>query len=31
MYQKLIGEAKTLSIPVLNQNRFLALVGYYQR
>ncbi len=30
-YQDLIASAKTLSIPVLNQNRFLALVGYYQR
>lgn len=30
-YQKLISDAKSLSIPVLNQNRFLALVGYYQR
>jgi hypothetical protein len=32
-YQELIGEARssTLNIPVLNQNRFLALVGYYDR
>ena len=30
-YQDLIAAAKTLSIPILNQNRFLALVGYYQR
>jgi hypothetical protein len=30
-YQTLIGEARSLSIPILNQNRFLALVGYYQR
>lgn len=30
-YQDLIAEAKALSIPILNQNRFLALVGYYQR
>ncbi len=32
-YQELIGEArsKSLNIPVLNQNRFLALVGYYDR
>ncbi len=30
-YQELVGEAKALSIPILNQNRFLALVGYYQR
>jgi len=30
-YQNLIVEAKALSIPILNQNRFLALVGYYRR
>lgn len=30
-YQELISEAKALSIPILNQNRFLALVGYYHR
>ncbi len=30
-YQTLITQAKALSIPILNQNRFLALVGYYQR
>ena len=30
-YQGLISEAKALSIPILNQNRFLVLVGYYQR
>lgn len=30
-YQGLIGEAKALSIPILNQNRFLSLVGYYRR
>ncbi len=30
-YQSLIEEAKSLSIPILNQNRFLMLVGYYQR
>jgi hypothetical protein len=32
-YQQLIGEARSssLNIPVLNQNRFLALVGYYDR
>jgi hypothetical protein len=30
-YQNLLGEANGLHIPVLNQNRFLALVGYYQR
>ena len=30
-YQQLVGEARTLSIPILNQNRFLALIGYYER
>ena len=30
-YRSLVAEAKSLSIPVLNQNRFLSLVGYYQR
>ena len=30
-YQELVAEARTLSIPVLNQNRFLVLVGYYER
>jgi hypothetical protein len=30
-YQALLGEARGLRIPILNQNRFLALVGYYQR
>ena len=25
------GEAEQLSVPILNQNRFLALVGYYER
>lgn len=30
-YQQIIGEARSLSVPVLNQNRFLALVGHYQR
>ncbi len=30
-YQTLIGQARELSIPILNQNRFLNLVGYYQR
>ena len=29
-YSRLVSEAKALSIPVLNQNRFLSLVGYYQ-
>jgi len=30
-YQALLGDAKTLGIPILNQNRFLDLVGYYVR
>lgn len=30
-YQNLLVEARRLSIPVLNQNRFLVMVGYYQR
>ena len=30
-YQNLMVQAKKLSIPVLNQNRFLTMVGYYQR
>ncbi len=30
-YQNLKAEAVALGIPVLNQNRFLPLVGYYQR
>lgn len=30
-YQDRITEAKELGIPVLNQNRFLDLVGYFQR
>jgi hypothetical protein len=30
-YQQLIGDARQLRIPILNQNRFLALVGFYQR
>jgi len=30
-YESLISEAKALSIPILNQNRFLSLIGYYQR
>ncbi|MCE9589274.1 MAG: hypothetical protein K8S99_01980 [Planctomycetes bacterium] len=30
-WQGLLNQAKALSIPVLNQNRFLTLVGYYQR
>lgn len=31
IYQKLVDEAKSLRIPILNQNRFLDLIGYYQR
>jgi hypothetical protein len=30
-YQQLVGEARSLDIPVLNQNRFLALMGLYDR
>ncbi len=30
-YQGLIKEARELSIPILNQNRFLSMVGYYRR
>jgi len=30
-YQQLVGEARSLDIPILNQNRFLALVGHYDR
>lgn len=30
-YQSLITRAQSLDIPVLNQNRLLMLVGYYQR
>ena len=31
-YIQLLNEAKTLTVPVINQNRFLALIGYiYQR
>ncbi|MDX1681715.1 MAG: BRCT domain-containing protein [Phycisphaeraceae bacterium] len=30
-YQELLKQAQQLSVPVLNQNRFLALIGYYQR
>ena len=30
-YQQLLGQARELKIPVLNQNRFLALMGYYER
>jgi len=30
-YNRLANQARELSVPVLNQNRFLALVGYYRR
>ena len=30
-YNALVSEARALGIPVLNQNRFLSLVGYYER
>ncbi len=30
-YQLLLDDAKLLRIPVLNQNRFIDLVGYYER
>ncbi len=30
-YQNLIAEARRNNVPILNQNRFLALLGYYQR
>jgi hypothetical protein len=30
-YQNLIGRANEMKIPVLNQTRFLVLVGYFQR
>jgi hypothetical protein len=30
-YNQLILEAKELSIPILNQNRFLTMTGYYRR
>ncbi|MEX0744139.1 MAG: hypothetical protein WD118_00945 [Phycisphaeraceae bacterium] len=30
-YQELMATAAELDIPVLNQNRFLTLVGYYER
>lgn len=31
IYHGLVKEAQSLSIPILNQNRFLAMTGYYQR
>lgn len=30
-YAELSGQAADLSIPILNQNRFLTLIGYYQQ
>ncbi|MFI4859162.1 MAG: hypothetical protein ACIAXF_00630 [Phycisphaerales bacterium JB063] len=30
-YQALLDDAKRMRIPVLNQNRFIDLVGYYER
>ena len=30
-YQDVIAEAKALTIPILNQNRFLELIGYHRR
>lgn len=30
-YQRVLSEARSLKIPILNQNRLLALVGYYKR
>lgn len=30
-FRRLQQEANALGIPILNQNRFLALIGYYQR
>jgi len=30
-YEQLVGDAGLLRIPVLNQNRFLWLIGYYER
>ncbi|MCC7408809.1 MAG: hypothetical protein IT442_12105 [Phycisphaeraceae bacterium] len=30
-YAELVNRARSLSIPVLNQNRFLTLVGYFER
>lgn len=30
-YYGLVKQAKELSIPILNQNRFLSMVGYYKR
>jgi|GEM_PF-993549 len=30
-YQDIVAQARVVGVPVLNQNRFLSLVGYYQR
>jgi hypothetical protein len=30
-FEQLIGDARLLRVPVLNQNRFLTLIGYYER
>lgn len=30
-YQRLVQQARELSVPILNQTRFLTLVGYYER
>jgi hypothetical protein len=30
-YQKVIDRARDLHIPILNQNRFLYYVGYYEQ
>lgn len=30
-YQRIVQQARELSVPILNQNRFLTLVGYYER
>jgi len=30
-YQNLVAHAIKLSVPILNQNRFLTMVGYYKR
>ena len=31
IYHGLVKQGKELSIPILNQNRFLSMVGYYKR
>jgi hypothetical protein len=30
-YQSLVNQARQLSVTILNQNRFLTMVGYYRR